>query len=96
MTDGVSDAWPNGGQRVSEILDIVAKETSVERSRLTPDTTIASLDIASLDMVQAMFALESHFKVEVPLAMEQDSGEFATVGDLVSHVLAVVDQGAAV
>ncbi len=76
--------------RIAEILEIVSKETSIEQDRLTPDASIAALDIASLDMVQAIFAIESHFNVEIPVAADQDGGEFTTVGDLVQHVLAAI------
>ena len=82
--------WPVDDPRVAEILDIVAKETGVERARLTPDASIASLDIASLDMVQAMFAIESQFNVEIPVIADHGSGEFATVADLVKQVLAAI------
>lgn len=77
---------------MGEILDIVAKESGIERARLLPDATIASLDIASLDMVQAMFAIESHFDIEIPVAVEQEGGEFTTVGGLVQHVLETVER----
>ena len=90
MTPDAPAAWPSGDPRILEILDIVSKETGIERDRLTPDAGIAELDIASLDMVQAIFALESHFNVEIPVAAEQDGGEFTTVGDLVKHVLAAI------
>ena len=88
MTSTASAGWPADDPRVAEILDIVAKETSIERDRLTPEASIAALDIASLDMVQAIFAIESHFNVEIPVAADQDGGEFTTIGDLVRHVLA--------
>ena len=81
--------------RVGEILDIVAKETFIDRARLLPEARIASLDIASLDMVQAIFALESRFEVEIPVAVDQGSGEFETVDALVKHVLAAIDRKAA-
>ena len=90
MTSTASDGWPTDDPRIAEILDIVSKETSIERDRLTPDASIAALDIASLDMVQAIFAIESHFNVEIPVAADQDGGEFTTVGDLVRHVLAAI------
>jgi acyl carrier protein len=90
VTADVSATWPAGEPQVAEILAIVAKETSVDSERLTPDATIASLDIASLDMVQAIFALETHFDVEIPVAADQENGEFATVGGLVNHVLAAI------
>lgn len=73
--------------REAEILDIVAKETGVARDRLAPDAAIADLDIASLDLVQAIFALETRFGVEIPVVSERTGAEFSTVGDLVAHVM---------
>ena len=72
------------------ILDIVAKETSVDRSRLAPDQSLAALEIPSLDMVQTVFELESRFGIEVPVVVNASGGEFETVGDLVAHVLAAI------
>lgn len=78
--------------RVAEILDIVARETAVDRERLRPDATIDELGIPSLDMAQTLFALESHFDVEIPVVSERAGAEFATVSDLVEHVLATLDK----
>ncbi len=79
--------------RVPEILDIVARETGVARAELRPDATIEALGIPSLDMVQAVFALETRFGVEIPVVAERAaSAEFATVGDLVAHVLTTLDR----
>ncbi len=44
-----------------DILDIFSEETSVDRSRLTPDATLKSLDIASLDIISVSFAIEDKF-----------------------------------
>ena len=44
-------------------------------------------------MVQAIFAIESHFNIELPVAAGPDGGEFSTVGDLVSQVLAATRGG---
>ena len=82
--------WPQEA-RVQDILDIVAKETGIAKDRLTPGAPIASLDIASLDMVQAIFAIESRFDVEIPVLSEQSGQEAETVGELVGQVLAAID-----
>ena len=76
---------PDG--HTSEILDIVAAETAVPRDRLVRAASVAELGIASLDMVQAIFALETHFEIDIPVVTDQTGGEFETVGDLVDHVL---------
>lgn len=81
--------------RTLEILDIVAKETGVDREKLTDDAALSDLDIPSLDLVQAIFAIEERFKVDIPVVSERTGAEFQTVGDLVQHVLATLDRCAA-
>jgi acyl carrier protein len=81
--------------RTDEILTLVAKETGIERARLVPSASIEELGIPSLDMVQAVFELETHFDIEIPAISEKAGSEFATVGDLVSHVLAALDRARA-
>lgn len=77
--------------RSSEILDIIAKETGVDRARLSPDAVISDLDIPSLDLVQTIFAIEERYKVDIPVVSERTGAEFQTVGDLVQHVLATLE-----
>ncbi len=88
------NAGPDPGHdpRTAQILDIVAKETQLDRSVLTLDASIEALGIASLDMVQAIFEIESRFDVEVPVVPQQAGAEFGTIGDLVAHVLQAIDQ----
>ena len=73
--------------RVGQILDIVAAESGVARERLVPDARLSDLDVASLDLVQAIFTIEERFNVEVPVAGSGGGAEFETVGDLLRHVL---------
>lgn len=81
--------------RANEILDIVAKETAVDRARLTPDAQLSDLGIPSLDLVQAIFAIEERFKIDIPVNSERSGAEFSTVGDLVNHVLSTLDHAPA-
>ena len=78
--------------RANDILDIVAKETAVDRARLVPDAQISDLGIPSLDLVQAIFVIEEKYKVDIPVVAERSGSEFRTVGDLVTHVLATLDR----
>jgi acyl carrier protein len=81
--------------RVSLILDIFAKETFVDRAKLVPEATIDDLGIASLDIVQAVFAIESEFNIDVPVTGQGAGLEFPNVKSLVDHVLNIMDQTAA-
>jgi acyl carrier protein len=82
--------------RASHILDIVAKETFVDRAKLLPEARIDELGIASIDIVQTIFAIESEFDIELPVAGAGAGAEFETVQALVDHVLATLDQAAAI
>jgi acyl carrier protein len=80
--------------RAGEILNIIAKETGVDRKALVPDATIEALGIPSLDLIQAVFEIESHFDVEIPVVADRGESEFVTIGGLVGHVLATLDRAA--
>ncbi len=98
MTEGLaagSDGVPpdRSGQ-TDLILDIVAKETGVDRARLQPEARLADLEIPSLDVVPTLFALESRFDIEIPVIADHTGAEFETVAALVDHVLATIDHSA--
>ncbi len=78
------------GSAHDEIVAILSKETGIEPERLTPEATIFELGIQSIDLVQAIFAIETRFDIEIPVGPEQDGGN-VTVGDFVRHILARID-----
>jgi acyl carrier protein len=80
--------------RVSRILDIFAKETFVDRAKLVPEATIDELGIASLDVVQAVFAIESEFNIDIPVTGKGAGLEFSDVKSLVDHVIEIMDRAA--
>jgi acyl carrier protein len=68
-----------------DILSVIAQEALVDRVKLTPDATLESLGIASLDIISIVFALEDRFGV----VLEQSEFEgVTTVAGLVDLVLA--------
>jgi acyl carrier protein len=85
----------NSDPRVAQILDIVAAETQMPRESLLPDARIDELGISSLDLTLVMFKLETTFDIEIPVIAERAGAEFGTVGELVSHVIAVMDRASA-
>jgi acyl carrier protein len=85
--------WPD--PRAHEILEIIARETGTDLAVLRPEATIEALGIASLDLTQAVFELETHYSIEIPVIADRPTdsgGEFTTIGALVSHVLATIDR----
>lgn len=82
--------------RIGKILDIVAKETDVKRHALVSGATLDELGIPSLDLTHALFAIETHFDIEIPMASrDQQGAEFTTIGALVAHVLLTLERSGA-
>ena len=68
-----------------QILDIIADEVPIDRAALLPDATLEALNIASLDMISVMFALEDKFGVIIEQA---DVAEAKTLADFIGIVQA--------
>ncbi len=77
--------------RINAILDIVARETKIERDRLHLDARTDDLGIGSLDLTLVVFEIESHFGIELPFAPEPPPDKSMTVGMLVNGVLQFLD-----
>jgi len=52
---------------IEEIIDVVAAEGMVDRAKITPDATMESLDLKSIDIVMVLTALEEKFDVYIPM-----------------------------
>jgi acyl carrier protein len=49
------------------IIDIIVRETKLDPSRVTPEATLESLDLQSIDLVEAMMEIEEKFGVYFPM-----------------------------
>lgn len=67
-----------------QIFDIIAKEGNTDRDRIQAASTLDDLEIASLDVVQIIFAIEEHFQIYMPY--NNPAFDVRTVGDLVETV----------
>lgn len=52
-----------------QILEIIAKHGDFDTSTLTPESTLTSLGIDSLEAIEIIFDIEEHFDITLP---EQD------------------------
>lgn len=77
--------------RIDTILDIVARETKIDRDRLQLDARTNDLGIGSLDLTLVVFEIESHFGIELPFALEPPPDKSMTVGTLVDQVLQILE-----
>lgn len=57
-----------GGESLADqILDVIVSEGKIERARATPEATLESLEIQSIDIVMILMAIEERFGVYVPI-----------------------------
>ncbi len=75
-----------------QILDIISEEVPIDRADLKPEATLEALNIASLDMISVMFALEDKFGVVIE---QTDVAETKTLADFIAVVQAKSDPQAA-
>jgi acyl carrier protein len=85
----MSDSIP---QRV---FALIAKQAKVDPKEVTPESTMASLDIPSLGAVELIFDIEDEFDIHFP---ESDGADFSaetaqSLVDTVQKVLAEKDAG---
>ena len=66
-----------------QIRDIVAKITRVDKSIITRESTFKEIKADSLDVVQALVAVEEIFGIEIP---DEEAQQFKNFGDFVSYV----------
>jgi acyl carrier protein len=66
-----------------QIKDIVAKIVHVDKSIITREGTFKDLKADSLDIVQALVAVEEAFDIEIP---DEEAQKFQNFGDFVSYV----------
>lgn len=85
---------------LDEVTEIIVKHSSLRTdaalgaNAVTPETRLADINIESLDLVEIVFEIEEHFKIEVPYnANKPNSGphlEFTTVGEVVEGVRSIL------
>lgn len=80
----------------SDVFDIIADQTTVDRSQLRRDAKLEDLQIESLDVVEIIFAIEEKFDIHVPYNANEQELQFQTAGDVVDAVTKLVaEEGAA-
>jgi acyl carrier protein len=63
----VADDPQEKAKLVEAIIEVIAAEGMVDRAKVTPDATIESLDLKSVDIVMILTALEEKFNVYIPM-----------------------------
>jgi len=65
------------------IREIIANIVHVEKDILTRESTFKDIKADSLDMVQALVAIEDEFDIEIP---DEDAQNFQNFGDFIAYV----------
>jgi acyl carrier protein len=71
-----------------KILAIISREAAIDRSRLVPDATLDALAIASLDVINILFAIEDECGIELDAAQFEG---VKTVQQFIDVILAKAD-----
>ena len=66
-----------------QIKEIVAKIVHVDKNLMTKESTFKDIKADSLDMVQALVAVEDKFDIEI---LDEEAQKFQTFGDFVDYV----------
>jgi len=66
-----------------QVREIVARITHVDKSVITRESTFKEIKADSLDIVQALVAVEEAFGIEIP---DEEAQKFQNFGDFVSYV----------
>jgi len=66
-----------------QIKDIVANIVHVDKSLITRDSTFKDIKADSLDIVQALVAVEEAFDIEIP---DEKAQNFQNFGDFIGYV----------
>ena len=74
----------NHDELVSKIVDTIVTEGMIDREKVTPDATIESLDLKSIDIVMILSAIEDKFDVYIPM-----DGPFHDAKDVKSLIDAI-------
>ena len=71
-----------------ELIDIIAEEALIDRSKLVPSATLEDIGLDSVDLVSAVFAIEEKYGVEID---EDAFTRTDTLGDVLAKLEALIE-----
>ncbi len=81
-----------------KIIAIIAEQAVLDVADVTPDSTLASLGMDSLGLVETIFAIEETFDISVPFnanAPGEAGFDISSVASIIAAVEGLVSQKAA-
>ncbi len=75
---------------VEQLLDVIVTEGKIDRAKLTPDATLESLEVQSMDIVMILMAIEERFGVYIPIdsAVSEARNVTSFVDSVANRILA--------
>jgi len=70
-----------------QILDVIVSEGKIDRTKVTPEATLESLEVQSMDVVMILMAIEQKFGVYIPI-----DGGIAEAADVTNFVENVAER----
>lgn len=77
-----------------KVIEIIAEQAVLEPSDVTMDSTLESLGIDSLGLVESIFAIEEAFDISIPFnANEPEKSDFdiSSVASIISGIEKLID-----
>ena len=81
----------------SKVIEIIADQAIVEPSDLSDESTLESLGIDSLGLVESIFALEEAFNIQIPFNANQpneSSLDISSVATIVQGIEQLIQEQA--
>ncbi|MCC6007268.1 MAG: acyl carrier protein [Rhodobacteraceae bacterium] len=75
----------------SEVIRIIAEQAVLDPADVTPDSTLETLGIDSLGLVEAIFAIEETFDIQVPFNANDPGATEFDISSVAAIIAAVED-----
>lgn len=78
--------WPvlEDPTQLQRMLDVIAREGNLDPSKITPDATLETLGLASMEVVTILSGIEEELDVYIP--MDADLASAGNLADLVGSI----------
>lgn len=73
----------------AEVMAIIAEQAMLDVADVKPDSTLASLGIDSLGLVESIFAIEEAFDISVPFNANEPSQSDFDISSIAAIIAAV-------
>ncbi len=98
MTDHAAPSAPPTGwpelanpQLLEKIIDIISKEGPVDRGLITPEATLESLGLASMDVVTILMGIEDQLDTYLP--MDSSLSSARNLSEFIAAIANAVQSG---